>query len=47
MNSDMEENTELAGNRFIELQKLQQDLQSVYQDNNNMKVDIPLTFIWK
>lgn len=38
MNSDMEENTELADNRFVELQKLQQDLQSVHQENNNMKV---------
>uniref|UniRef100_A0A8C9YV38 E3 ubiquitin protein ligase n=1 Tax=Sander lucioperca TaxID=283035 RepID=A0A8C9YV38_SANLU len=39
MNSDMEENTELADNRLVELQKLQQDLQSVHQENNNMKVD--------
>ncbi|KAK9518031.1 hypothetical protein VZT92_023359 [Zoarces viviparus] len=40
MNSDMEENTELADNRFVELQKLQQDLQSVHQENNNMKVEL-------
>lgn len=39
MNSDMEENTELADNRLIELQKLQQDLQSVHQENNSMKVE--------
>lgn len=38
MNSELEENRELADNRFIELQKLQQDLQSVQQENNNMKV---------
>jgi len=47
MNSDMEENTELADNRFVELQKLQQDLQSVHQENNNMKVDVCFTtFFW-
>ncbi|XP_037315842.1 E3 ubiquitin-protein ligase BRE1A isoform X2 [Pungitius pungitius] len=40
MNSDMEENTELADNRFVELQKLQQDLQSVHQENNNMKTEL-------
>ncbi|XP_029297953.1 LOW QUALITY PROTEIN: E3 ubiquitin-protein ligase BRE1A [Cottoperca gobio] len=40
MNSDMEENTELADNRLIELQKLQQDLQSVHQENNNMKAEL-------
>ncbi|KAL3044890.1 hypothetical protein OYC64_013209 [Pagothenia borchgrevinki] len=40
MNSDMEENTELADNRFVELQKLQQDLQSVHQENNNMKAEL-------
>lgn len=34
----MEENKELADNRLIELQKLQQDLQNVHQENNNMKV---------
>lgn len=38
MNSEMEENKELAENRLIELQKLQQDLQNVHQENNNMKV---------
>ena len=38
MNSEMEENTELADNRLIELQKLQQDLQTVHQENNSMKV---------
>lgn len=38
MNSEMEENKELADNRLIELQKLQQDLQNVHQENNNMKV---------
>ncbi|XP_031175578.1 E3 ubiquitin-protein ligase BRE1A isoform X1 [Sander lucioperca] len=40
MNSDMEENTELADNRLVELQKLQQDLQSVHQENNNMKTEL-------
>lgn len=40
MNSEMEENTELADNRLIELQKLQQDLQNVHQENNSMKVDL-------
>lgn len=38
MNSELEENRELAENRLIELQKLQQDLQNVQQENNNMKV---------
>lgn len=38
MNSELEENRELAENRLIELQKLQQDLQNVHQENNNMKV---------
>lgn len=38
MNSEMEESKELADNRLIELQKLQQDLQNVHQENNNMKV---------
>lgn len=37
MNSEMEESKELADNRLIELQKLQQDLQNVHQENNNMK----------
>ncbi|KAG8004062.1 E3 ubiquitin-protein ligase BRE1A [Nibea albiflora] len=37
MNSEMEENKELADNRLTELQKLQQDLQTVHQENNNMK----------
>ncbi|CAG06273.1 unnamed protein product, partial [Tetraodon nigroviridis] len=40
MNSEMEESKELADNRMIELQKLQQDLQNVHQENNNMKVDL-------
>lgn len=43
MNSEMEENKELADNRLIELQKLQQDLQNVHQENNNMKVSNILT----
>lgn len=38
MNSEMEESKELADNRLIELQKLQQDLQNVHQENTNMKV---------
>lgn len=38
MNSELEENRELAENRLIELQKLEQDLQNVEQENNNMKV---------
>lgn len=44
MNSEMEENKELADNRLIELQKLQQDLQNVHQENNNMKVSNILKF---
>ncbi|RXN09289.1 E3 ubiquitin- ligase BRE1A [Labeo rohita] len=40
MNSELEENRELAENRLSELQKLQQDLQTVYQENNNMKVEL-------
>lgn len=41
----MEENKELADNRLIELQKLQQDLQNVHQENNNMKVsNVLITF---
>lgn len=40
MNSELEENQELADNRLIELQKLQQDLQNVHQENNNMKVHL-------
>ncbi|XP_056900108.1 E3 ubiquitin-protein ligase BRE1A isoform X2 [Takifugu flavidus] len=39
MNSEMEESKELADNRLIELQKLQQDLQNVHQENNNMKIN--------
>lgn len=42
MNSEMEESRELADNRLIELQKLQQDLQNVHQENNNMKVFLTL-----
>lgn len=40
MNSEMEENTELADNRLTELQKLQQDLQNVQQENNSMKTEL-------
>ncbi|XP_059372376.1 E3 ubiquitin-protein ligase BRE1A isoform X2 [Carassius carassius] len=40
MNSELEQNRELAENRLSELQKLQQDLQTVYQENNNMKVEL-------
>ncbi|XP_053362428.1 E3 ubiquitin-protein ligase BRE1A [Clarias gariepinus] len=40
MNSELEENRELAENRLSELQKLQQDLQTVVQDNNNMKIEL-------
>lgn len=40
MNSEMEESRELADNRLIELQKLQQDLQTVHQENNNMEVGL-------
>ncbi|KAI5104903.1 E3 ubiquitin-protein ligase BRE1A [Silurus meridionalis] len=40
MNSELEENRELAENRFSELQKLQQDLQTVVQENNNMKMEL-------
>uniref|UniRef100_A0A8C1D854 E3 ubiquitin protein ligase n=1 Tax=Cyprinus carpio carpio TaxID=630221 RepID=A0A8C1D854_CYPCA len=36
----LEQNRELAENRLSELQKLQQDLQTVYQENNNMKVEL-------
>lgn len=38
MNSELEENRELAENRLTELQKLQQDLQNVQQENSGMKV---------
>ncbi|XP_061786627.1 E3 ubiquitin-protein ligase BRE1A [Nerophis lumbriciformis] len=40
MDSELEENQELADNRFTELQKLQQDLQNVLQENNNMKAEL-------
>ncbi|KAM9376274.1 E3 ubiquitin-protein ligase BRE1A isoform 2-T2 [Pholidichthys leucotaenia] len=40
MNSELEENKELAENRLIELQKLQQDLQNVEHENNNMKAEL-------
>lgn len=40
MNSELEENRDLAENRLSELQKLQQDLQTVVQENNNMKVNM-------
>lgn len=44
MNSEMEESKELADNRLIELQKLQQDLQNVHQENSSMKVFLPMYF---
>lgn len=44
MNSEMEESTELADNRLTELQKLQQDLQNVHQENNSMKVSHTLHY---
>ncbi|KAJ0002478.1 hypothetical protein NQD34_007627 [Periophthalmus magnuspinnatus] len=40
MNSELEENRELADNRLTELQKLQQDLQNVLQENTNMKAEL-------
>lgn len=40
MNSELEENRELADNRQTELQKLQQDLQNVLQENTSMKVEL-------
>ncbi|XP_031442994.1 E3 ubiquitin-protein ligase BRE1A isoform X2 [Clupea harengus] len=40
MNSELEENKELAENRLIELQKLQQDLQNVHQDNQSMRMEL-------
>ncbi|XP_072295691.1 E3 ubiquitin-protein ligase BRE1A [Eucyclogobius newberryi] len=40
MNSELEENRELADNRLTELQKLQQDLQNVLQENANMKTEL-------
>ncbi|XP_010894035.1 E3 ubiquitin-protein ligase BRE1A isoform X3 [Esox lucius] len=40
MNSELEENRELAENRLSELQRLQQDLQTVNQENHNMKVEL-------
>uniref|UniRef100_A0A3B4WHI3 E3 ubiquitin protein ligase n=1 Tax=Seriola lalandi dorsalis TaxID=1841481 RepID=A0A3B4WHI3_SERLL len=40
MNSELEENRELADNRLTELQKLQQDLQNVHQENNSMKAEL-------
>uniref|UniRef100_A0A8D3C365 E3 ubiquitin protein ligase n=1 Tax=Scophthalmus maximus TaxID=52904 RepID=A0A8D3C365_SCOMX len=40
MNSELEENRDLADNRLTELQKLQQDLQNVHQENNNMKAEL-------
>ncbi|KAM9795350.1 E3 ubiquitin-protein ligase BRE1A [Neosynchiropus ocellatus] len=40
MNSELEENRELADNRLNELQKLEQDLQNVIQENNNMKAEL-------
>ncbi|CAL8267067.1 unnamed protein product [Boreogadus saida] len=40
MNSELEENRELADNRNSELQKLEQDLASVNHENNNMKAEL-------
>uniref|UniRef100_A0AAX7T0S4 E3 ubiquitin protein ligase n=1 Tax=Astatotilapia calliptera TaxID=8154 RepID=A0AAX7T0S4_ASTCA len=40
MNSELEENRELAENRLIELQKLEQDLQNVQQENGSMKTEL-------
>ncbi|XP_041710264.1 E3 ubiquitin-protein ligase BRE1A isoform X3 [Coregonus clupeaformis] len=40
MNSELEENRELAENRLSELQRLQLDLQTVNQENSNMKVEL-------
>ncbi|KAG5263958.1 hypothetical protein AALO_G00270530 [Alosa alosa] len=40
MNSELEENKELAENRLVELQKLQQDLQNVHQENQNMRMEL-------
>ncbi|XP_041710223.1 E3 ubiquitin-protein ligase BRE1A isoform X1 [Coregonus clupeaformis] len=40
MNSELEENRELAENRLSELQRLQLDLQTVNQENSNMKVSL-------
>ncbi|XP_064810503.1 E3 ubiquitin-protein ligase BRE1A-like isoform X2 [Oncorhynchus masou masou] len=40
MNSELEENRELAENRLSELQRRQQDLQTFNQENNNMKVSL-------
>ncbi|CAL8263983.1 unnamed protein product [Lota lota] len=40
MNSELEENRELADNRHSELQKLEQDLQTVNHENNNMKAEL-------
>ena len=47
MNSELEENRELAENRLSELQRLQQDLQNVDQENNNMKVCVCVCQIQK
>lgn len=47
MNSELEENRELAENRLIELQKLEQDLQNVQQENSGMKVfALNAAFFW-
>ncbi|XP_041087888.1 E3 ubiquitin-protein ligase BRE1A-like [Polyodon spathula] len=40
MNSDLEENRELAENRLSELQKLKQDLHQINSENSNMKVQL-------
>ncbi|KAK0139810.1 E3 ubiquitin-protein ligase BRE1A [Merluccius polli] len=40
MNSELEENRELADNRLSELQKLEQDLHNVNHENNNMKAEL-------
>ncbi|XP_069047442.1 E3 ubiquitin-protein ligase BRE1A [Lepisosteus oculatus] len=40
MNSELEENRELAENRLSELQRLTQDLQQISQENNSMRVEL-------
>ncbi|XP_039623436.1 E3 ubiquitin-protein ligase BRE1A [Polypterus senegalus] len=40
MNSELEENKELAANRLAELQKLKQDLQQVNSENERMMVEV-------
>ncbi|XP_029430751.1 E3 ubiquitin-protein ligase BRE1A [Rhinatrema bivittatum] len=43
MNSELEENKELAGNRHAELEKLRQDLQEVTTLNEELKVELRST----